>query len=72
MTFEDDDNLIEFFINRESCKITQDKYIHHLKLYSKIAGDNLTPTQLVDEAKKEYEQGIHPSKTENQKAITSI
>jgi predicted AlkP superfamily phosphohydrolase/phosphomutase len=59
MKLEDDQRVIEFFLERESEEGTKKKYITHLKHYIQHAGDNLTPTELIQEAINEERAGIY-------------
>ncbi len=59
MKLEDDQRVIEFFLERESKEGTKKKYITHLKHYIQHAGDNLTPTELIQEAINEERAGIY-------------
>lgn len=53
MNIEKDEKVLDFFIERELDPLTQVEYIRHIKYYIEHAGDNLTPTQLIDEAIEE-------------------
>jgi integrase len=59
MKLEDDQRVIEFFLERESKSGTRKKYYTHLKHYIQHAGDNLTPTELIQEAINEERAGIY-------------
>lgn len=59
MKLEDDQRVIEFFLERESKEGTKKKYITHLQHYIQHAGDNLTPTELIQEAINEERAGIY-------------
>lgn len=59
MDLSEDEKVIEFFLEREIKPATQTKYYTHLKHYIEHAGDGLTPTELIQEARSEERQGIY-------------
>lgn len=58
MDLRDDEKVQEFFLERDITKQTEISYLRYLKYYIKNAGDGLTPTDLIKEAKTEAKQGI--------------
>jgi len=59
MDLRDDAKLLKFFLEREIDEKTEENYIRHLKHYIRVAGDGLTPTELIKEAKDEEIAGIY-------------
>lgn len=59
MNLSDDEKVIEFFLERELNYRTENHYIRNLNYYIKAAGDGLTPTTLINEAKREEMEGIY-------------
>lgn len=56
MNIKEDPYVMEFLLNRNIKAVTKDQYIRRLKQYFKYL--EMTPTQVIDEAIQEEEQGI--------------
>lgn len=71
MEIEDDEKWIEFIINRELCERTKGQYRSHIKMYCETTKTKtappLTPTELIEDAINESEQGIHISRSKIRK-----
>ncbi len=56
MDLRDDEKVIDFFLERELKSTSEDSYIRILTEYIREAGDGLTPTELILEAKREKKE----------------